>query len=73
MRKEWKKITAIVLLIIIIAGFFIPVPYYISKPGGTEELAPLVTVDDHPNKKRRFAQSSDDCNGKSEYLYIYDR
>lgn len=51
MRKEWKKITAIVLLIIIIAGFFIPVPYYISKPGGTEELAPLVTVDDHPNKK----------------------
>ncbi|HAO6602215.1 TPA: PDZ domain-containing protein [Listeria monocytogenes] len=51
MRKEWKKITAIVLLIIIIAGFFISVPYYISKPGGTEELAPLVTVDDHPNKK----------------------
>ncbi len=33
------------------SGLFIPVPYYISKPGGTEELAPLVTVDNHPNKK----------------------
>ncbi|MBC1516784.1 SepM family pheromone-processing serine protease [Listeria immobilis] len=51
MRKEWKKITAIVLLVIIIAGFFIPVPYYISKPGGTEELAPLVSVENHPNNK----------------------
>lgn len=50
MRKEWKN-NGDSAVNYYYSGLFIPVPYYISKPGGTEELAPLVTVDDHPNKK----------------------
>ncbi|WP_163654399.1 SepM family pheromone-processing serine protease [Listeria sp. PSOL-1] len=48
MHKQTKKIIAIVLLIIIIIGFFIPMPYYITKPGSADALEPLVTVEDHP-------------------------
>ncbi len=50
MRAQWKKIVAIVILIIVIVGFFIPMPYYITKPGSTEKLEPLVEIAGHESE-----------------------
>ncbi|WP_239254643.1 SepM family pheromone-processing serine protease [Listeria ilorinensis] len=48
MRKQWKQITLIAILLVLIVGFFIPMPYYITKPGSADELEPLVSVKGHP-------------------------
>ncbi|WP_088838917.1 SepM family pheromone-processing serine protease [Listeria sp. ILCC792] len=50
MRTQWKKIVAIVILVVVIAGFFIPMPYYITKPGSTEKLEPLVEIAGHESE-----------------------
>ncbi|MBC1520440.1 PDZ domain-containing protein [Listeria aquatica] len=52
MRKQWKKLLVIAILLIVIVGFFIPVPYYITKPGSAEELEPLVRVSGHTSKSK---------------------
>lgn len=52
MRKQKTKIAVIIILVILIIGFFIPVPYYISKPGGTEKLNDLVTVSGKADHKK---------------------
>ncbi|EUJ32059.1 putative protease [Listeria floridensis FSL S10-1187] len=49
-QRQWKKIIAIVLLVCIIIGFFIPVPYYITKPGSADELSSLVRVKGHESE-----------------------
>ncbi|EIA18968.1 SepM family pheromone-processing serine protease [Listeria fleischmannii] len=50
MRTQWKKIVAIIVLLVVIAGFFIPMPYYITKPGSTEKLEPLVEIEGHKSE-----------------------
>ncbi|OLN21481.1 hypothetical protein BTO30_14715 [Domibacillus antri] len=43
--KNKRTAVTYILLIIIIAAAFIPLPYYITKPGGAHELDPIVHVE----------------------------
>ncbi|WP_019242421.1 MULTISPECIES: SepM family pheromone-processing serine protease [Bacillus] len=50
-RNRFLKGLFIVVCIILLGGYFIPMPYYISKPGMAKELAPIIEVDGGKEEK----------------------
>lgn len=44
-RNKFFRATLIALCLLLLVGYFIPMPYYISKPGMARELEPIVEVD----------------------------
>lgn len=44
MNKTLKKLLTVIITLVLLGLIFIPVPYYITKPGTTEKLAPLISV-----------------------------
>ena len=45
-RNKTSKIFAFILFIVLIAAYFMPLPYYVSKPGKAMELEPVIKVED---------------------------
>lgn len=72
MRNQKTKIAIIIILIILIIGFFIPVPYYVTKPGDTEKLHDLVTVSGKEDpKKGSFSLVTIAMAKANPYTYLF--
>lgn len=44
MRKRWQKVTFWTALLLLLVGFFLPLPVYLETPGEAESLAQFVRV-----------------------------
>lgn len=54
MRRKIFTGSSIVIALLMIAGIFFSLPYYVSKPGIAKELAPIIQVDDRKEGKGSF-------------------
>ncbi|MCM3689988.1 SepM family pheromone-processing serine protease [Neobacillus niacini] len=54
MRRKIFVSSSIVIAILMIAGIFYSLPYYVSKPGIAKELAPIIQVEDRKAGKGSF-------------------
>lgn len=48
-KKNWKKLLAGLIVLALVVAFFVPLPYYVTRPGSADKLSPLVTVEGHPS------------------------
>ncbi|MFC6170743.1 SepM family pheromone-processing serine protease [Loigolactobacillus jiayinensis] len=44
MKQHRRKITALVVVLLLLIGFFLPLPFYLETPGTAESLTKFVTV-----------------------------
>ncbi|MBC1434619.1 PDZ domain-containing protein [Listeria rocourtiae] len=49
MKKNWKKLLAGLIVLALVVAFFVPLPYYVTRPGSADKLSSLVTVEGHPS------------------------
>jgi Lon-like protease len=54
MRRKIFVGSSIVIALLMIAGIFYSLPYYVSKPGIAKELAPIIQVEDRKEGKGSF-------------------
>jgi Lon-like protease len=54
MRRKIFAGSSIVIALLMIAGIFYSLPYYVSKPGIAKELAPIIQVEDRKAGKGSF-------------------
>jgi Lon-like protease len=54
MRRKIFVSSSIVIALLMIAGIFYSLPYYVSKPGIAKELAPIIQVEDRKAGKGSF-------------------
>ncbi|MFP7296019.1 SepM family pheromone-processing serine protease [Neobacillus niacini] len=54
MRRKIFVSSSIVIALLMIAGIFYSLPYYVSKPGIAKELAPIIQVEDAEEGKGSF-------------------
>lgn len=52
-KKLWAGILSLFILLLI-AGVFYPLPYYVTEPGIAKELKPIITVDNGYKEKGNF-------------------
>ncbi|EUJ49191.1 hypothetical protein PROCOU_04771 [Listeria rocourtiae FSL F6-920] len=48
-KKNWKKLLAGLIVLALVVAFFVPLPYYVTRPGSADKLSSLVTVEGHPS------------------------
>lgn len=51
MNTKMKKLLTAVITVVLLGLLFIPLPFYITKPGTTEKLEPLISVAGKNNQK----------------------
>lgn len=44
-RRNWKKLLAGLIVLVLVVAFFVPLPYYVTRPGSADKLDPLVSVE----------------------------
>ena len=70
---NWKKISRgslFVLCLLLVAGFFYPIPYYISKPGLAKELEPIVSVENGNSSEGSFMLTTIQMGKANIYTYV---
>lgn len=70
---NWKKISKgslIVLCLLLAAGYFYPLPYYISKPGMAKELEPIVSVENGHSAEGSFMLTTIQMGKANIYTYM---
>lgn len=69
---NWKKISRgslVVLCLLSVAGYFYPLPYYISKPGMAKELEPIVSVENRHASEGSFMLTTIQMGKANIYTY----
>ncbi len=70
---NWKKISRgslVVLCFLLVAGFFYPLPYYISKPGMAKELEPIISVENGNSSEGSFMLTTIQMGKANIYTYM---
>lgn len=52
MKKHWRKIGGLAILLLLLIGFFLPLPFYLETPGTAEALNKFVTVDGKRDQRK---------------------
>jgi Lon-like protease len=69
-RRKLFVGTSIVITLIMIAGIFLSLPYYVSKPGMAKELAPIIQVENGEVGKGSFMLTTVRMGRANIYSYI---
>ena len=70
MRRKIFVGTSIVITLMMIAGVFFSLPYYVSKPGLAKELAPIIQVKDGSESKGSFMLTTVRMGRANIYSYV---
>ncbi|MEH7276579.1 PDZ domain-containing protein, partial [Neobacillus vireti] len=70
MRKKIFVGTSIVITLLMIAGVFFSLPYYVSKPGIAKELGPIIQVEDGSEGKGSFMLTTVRMGRANIYSYV---
>ncbi|WP_353485916.1 SepM family pheromone-processing serine protease [Apilactobacillus xinyiensis] len=72
--KKHKLILSIFLLCLLGISFFMPIPYYVEKPGDASNLSKIVQIDKHPDRYNgKFMLTSVEIEPLTPVSYIYDK
>lgn len=52
MKQHKRKITILVIVLLLLIGFFLPLPFYLETPGTAESLNKFVTVDGKRDRRK---------------------
>lgn len=70
MKRKIFVGSSIVIALIMIAGIFFSLPYYVSKPGIAKELAPIIDVDNGSEGKGSFMLTTVRMGRANIYSYV---
>lgn len=70
MRRKIFISSSIVIALMMIAGVFFSLPYYVSKPGIAKELAPIIEVEDGDKGKGSFMLTTVRMGRANIYSYV---
>lgn len=70
MRKKMYFRPLIIITIILVASMFFTLPYYVSKPGMTKELEPIIEVEDGYSEKGSFMLTTVRMGRANIYSYV---
>lgn len=70
MRKKLYISSVLFITIILIAGMFYSLPYYVSKPGMAKELAPIITVEGGDKDEGNFMLTTVRMGRANIYSYL---
>lgn len=70
LRKKWYVGSLFLLMVILIAGIYYPLPYYFTKPGMAKELAPIIQVDNGYKDSGKFMLTTVRMGRANIYSYL---
>ncbi|MFC4766051.1 SepM family pheromone-processing serine protease [Effusibacillus consociatus] len=66
-----RFVTRVVVLLLVILSFFIPLPYYVYRPGSAEELQPILSVEGGQKDEKGALMLTTVLSVPTENIYYY--
>lgn len=68
-RKRITKVISILFCLLLVVGYFLPLPYYVSKPGMARELEPIIKVANGESAEGSFMLTTISMGKANIYTY----